>query len=367
MASEDYYKVLGVPRTATAEEIKKSYRKLARKYHPDLNPGNKTAEEKFKQLSEAFEVLSDPGKREIYDKYGSYNESFANASQGGKGFGGFDFGDLGGASFRDIFSEFFGGGKSPKGPAAPQPERGMDIEFPLAVSFEDAVNGLTAPITYNRQDACAKCNGSGDGSGPPTTCGACGGSGQRNTSRLGAGLNFPCPDCNGSGRRRPVCTNCNGGGTVSKSETVKVRIPAGVDTGSRVRIAGKGNGGLRGGPSGDLFIVTNVGSHPYFTRKGDNIHCVLPITIPEAALGTKIEVPTVSGKAVLRIPPGTQSGQQFRLREKGFPALRSQVRGDQYVEVRITLPKVISEETKEVLREFARLNPENPRAEIGLS
>ncbi len=366
MANEDYYTLLGVAKSASAEEIKKAYRKLARKYHPDLNPGDKVAEEKFKKISEAFEVLSDPKKREIYDKFGSYNESYANAGPGG--FGGFDFGDMGSGSFRDIFSELFSGGRAAAS-AGPSTQRGADIEYPLAVSFEDAANGLTATITISRNEGCTNCNSTGDGPGPTTTCGTCNGSGQRGPNRMGFGLNMPCSACNGTGKRRPICVACRGQGVLLKSEAVKVRIPAGVDTGSRVRVTGKGHAGVRGGQAGDLLIITNVGVHQYFVRKGDNIHCTIPITVPEAALGTKIEVPTINGKAVLRIPPGTQSGQQFRLREKGFPILRSQgqERGDQYVEVRITLPKVISEETKDLLRQFAKLNPENPRAEIGLS
>jgi DnaJ-class molecular chaperone len=312
MARDEYYATLGVSRTATQDEIKKAYRRLARKYHPDVNPNDKAAEDKFKKISEAFEVLSDPEKRKVYDRFGAYNDAYANAAKAGDGAGagfppfGFDFGggsSGGGGSFRDIFSDLFSGGRARSGP---QPQSGRDIEYPLAVTFEQAMDGVTVDITL---------------------------------------------------------PNVKGGG---KSESVKVRIPAGVDTGSRVRVAGKGQPGGNGAPPGDLYIITNVGTHPFFTRKGDNIYCTIPVTVSEAALGAKIEVPTVGGRALLRIPPGTQSGQQFRLREKGFPVLRSQGRGDQYVEVRITLPKVISEETKNILREFARLNPENPRAELGL-
>ncbi|MBL8149143.1 MAG: molecular chaperone DnaJ [Blastocatellia bacterium] len=373
MAKEDYYKVLGVSRDASADEIKKSYRRLARKYHPDVNPGDKSAEEKFKQISEAFEVLSDSKKREIYDRYGTYSENIADTAQAQQGgFGGFNFGDFGGfgGGFGDIFSELFGGGSKRTRTSSstnyqPQPQRGADIEYPLSLSFEDAVNGITKSIVVNRSDTCTRCNGRGD-QGSTQQCARCQGTGKVSNQTGKLQFKTACPDCQGTGQRRVVCTVCSGVGTLQKAETVKVRIPAGVDTGSRVRVPAKGHAGMHGGAVGDLYIITNVGDHSFFTRKGDNIHCTVPVTVPEAALGAKIEVPTISGKAVLRIPPGTQSGQKFRLREKGIPALRSQLRGDQYVEVKITLPKIISEDTKAVLREFAKLNPENPRTEMGL-
>jgi len=365
MARDDYYKVLGISRNAKPEEIKKAYRRLARKYHPDVNPGDKAAEEKFKQISEAFDVLSDPKKREIYDRYGAYSDSFSESStQSGFGFGGFDFSNLGGGTFRDIFSELFGGARTSG--TRPQPRRGSDIEYPLSLTFTEAVKGLTSNITVNRSEPCPRCNGNGDLGGSLTVCATCKGSGQ--TVSTGGRLQFTvsCPDCGGSGKRRAPCERCRGRGSVPITETIKVRIPAGVDTGSRVRVAGKGEAGVMGGPPGDLYIVTNVAPHPYFTRKGDNIHCTIPITVPEAALGAKIEVPTIDGKAVLRIPPGTQSGQKFRMRERGVPSLRGNARGDQYVEVKITLPKIIGEDTKELLRKFAQLNKENPRTEMGL-
>jgi molecular chaperone DnaJ len=239
--------------------------------------------------------------------------------------------------------------------------------MPLALSFEEAITGMTTNITVNRSEQCPRCNGAGDTGGPVVVCPTCSGSGQ--VQRAGGRLRFAqeCPDCGGSGKRRQPCSVCKGAGVVSKTEVVKVRIPAGVDTGSRVRVPGKGEGGRMGAPAGDLYIITNVGRHKYFTRKGDNIYVTVPLTVPEAALGAKIEVPTVEGKAQLRIPPGTQSGQKFRLRERGAPSLRnSQARGDQFVEVQVTLPKVISEETKELLRRFAQLNEENPRVVMGL-
>lgn len=378
---EDYYKVLGVKRNATQDEIRKAYRRLARKYHPDVNPGDKSAEDKFKQLSEAHEVLSDAKKREIYDKYGSYSETIRDSAAKGAGAPGFDFdwtvftkqgapqggpagGPAGGPSIRDIFGDLFNTSRA--GYARPQPEKGADIEIPLALSFEEALNGLTTNINVRRSDPCSGCGGSGEaqtGQGPCMTC-----SGTGKISTGGGFLKFDqaCPDCGGSGKRRPPCSVCGGRGSVSKYETVKVRIPAGVDTGSRVRVSGKGQAGARGGPPGDLYILTNVSPHKIFTRKGDNIYCTIPITLPEAALGAKIEVPTISGKAQLRIPPGTQSGQVFRLREKGAPSLRGNTRGDQYVEVRILLPKLIDEDSKNLLREFARRNPENPRVALGL-
>ena len=381
---EDFYKVLGVKRTATQDEIRKAYRRLARKYHPDVNPGDKAAEDKFKQLSEAYEVLSDAKKREVYDKFGAYNENIRDASAKSPGGPGFDFdwsvfsgaqgagaganpGGAGGPSFRDIFSDLFGGATRTATQTQAQAKRGADIEVPLAISFEDAINGLTTSLSVRRSDPCVRCQGTGEASTGQVTCPTCQGNGK--VSGGGGFLRFDqtCPDCHGTGKRRQPCPVCMGKGATPKTETVKVRIPAGVDTGSRVRVAGKGEAGLRGLPPGDLYIVTNVSPHPVFTRKGDNIHCTIPVTLPEAALGAKIEVPTVSGKAQLRIPPGTQTGQVFRLREKGAPSLRGNTHGDQYVEVKIVLPKLIDEDSKNLLREFARRNTENPRAAMGLA
>jgi molecular chaperone DnaJ len=383
MAKEDFYKILGVKRDAKPDEIKKAYRRLARKYHPDVNPGDKAAEERFKQMSEAFDVLSDPKKRKVYDRFGQYSENLANAAaDAGAGsaytrgapfdFSGFDWSSTTtsggqGGSFRDIFADLFGGGKAEREPPRPQPQRGADIEMPLSLSFEEALNGLTTSITVNRSEQCSRCHGAGDTGGSVVTCTTCKGTGQ--VQRTGGRLRFnqECPDCGGSGKRRPPCSLCKGKGTLSQTENVKVRIPAGVDTGSRVRIPGKGEGGRLGAPPGDLYIITNVGRHQYFTRKGDNIYVTVPITVPEAALGAKIEVPTVAGKAQLRIAPGTQSGQKFRLRGRGAPSLRdANTHGDQFVEVQVVLPRVISEETKELLRKYAQMNGENPRVTMGL-
>ncbi len=387
MAKEDFYKILGVKRDAKPEEIKKAYRRLARKYHPDVNPGDKGAEDRFKQMSEAFDILSDPKKRKVYDHFGEYSDNLANAAAAGAtqgstytrgapfDFSGFDWGAAsssagsggGSSSFRDIFADLFSGGKAEREPPRPQPQKGADIEMPLSLSFEEAITGLTTSITVNRSDQCSRCHGAGDTGGSVITCPTCKGSGQ--IQKAGGRLRFTqeCTDCGGTGRRRPPCSLCKGKGTLSKTEKVKVRIPAGVDTGSRVRIPGKGEGGRLGAPPGDLFIITNVGRHQYFTRKGDNIYVTVPITVPEAALGAKIEVPTVTGKAQLRIAPGTQSGQKFRLRQRGAPSLRDpNTHGDQFVEVQVVLPKVISEETKELLRKYGQMNTENPRVAMGL-
>lgn len=383
MAKKDYYLVLGVKKDAKADDIKKAYRRLARKFHPDVNPGDKVAEDKFKEVQEAYDVLSDEKKRKVFDRFGYYADNldadspFRTSTAGGTSpgfdFSGFDFSSGtgasgGGSSFRDIFSDLFGGGsRAEPEPPRPLPKRGRDIEIPLALSFEESFSGLTTNLTVERSEQCSRCQGAGDTGGPVITCPTCKGAGQ--VMRAGGRLQFSqsCPDCDGTGRRREPCPVCRGKGVTPKSEQVKVRIPAGVDTGSRVRIPKKGHGGRLGGEPGDLFILTNVGKHKFLERKGDNIYISVPITVSEAALGTRIEVPTVEGKAQLKIPPGTESGQKFRLRERGFPSLRNpQLRGDQFVEVKITLPRVISEETKEVLRQFEKLNPENPRKVIGL-
>jgi len=361
MQGSDYYKLLGVPRSAKADDIKKAYRRLARRHHPDVNPGNGDAEDRFKQIAEAFEVLSDPNKREIYDRYGYYSDQAATAGTRGAVF---DFANFGAANFRDIFSEIFSSVRTQTGQARKQPTRGGDIEYPLGVQFEQAMRGLAAQIEVDRSEVCPACLGLGEMAGQPVSCAACKGTGQQ-ARRLGGASK--CGQCGGSGKVATGCAACKGNGVVPRREPLLVRIPAGVDGGSRVRVPGKGHAGNLGGPPGDLYIVTNVSEHAYFKRQGDNIYCTVPITVPEAALGAKIEVPTVDGKALLRIPPGTQSGQRFRLRERGAPSLRAGgVRGDQFVEVKITLPPVISEETKELLTRYAHYNPENPRGEMGL-
>ena len=368
----DYYQALGVDRKASAEAIRKAYRRLARKHHPDLNPGDKSAEERFKKITEANEVLSDPKKRQMYDRYGYYSESGPPAGPRHAGrpvdFSGFDFSDLAGheagtGGFRDIFSQFFRRGETePAG--RDHPERGSDLEYQVQIGFWDAIRGTAARLTVLRQKTCPSCHGKGS-SGREMTCPECQGTGA--SARVIGNMRFsgPCSRCQGSGRARDLCTSCGGEGRQAESESLDVRIPAGVQDGFRVRVAGKGNAGKSGGPGGDLYIITKVVPHPFFERRGDDIYTTIPITVSEAALGAKIEVPTIDQtRAMLRVPPGTASGQKFRLREKGVTSLRTGRRGDQYVEVRVQVPKVADERSKAILRELAALNPENPRSDL---
>src|SRR5947209_11746225 len=400
--SKDYYGILGVKKTATPEEIRKAFRKLARKYHPDVNPNNKQAEEKFKELSEANDVLTDPKKRKIYDQLGYYSDNIdpaaaeAYARGGGFGaggfgstpgargrrsagaqgvpfdFGGFDFSDFasgeggrgagggGGGGFRDIFSSMFRGrGAEPSGP-----ESGSDLEYQVSVGFWQAIKGAVIKLNITRRDVCQTCHGAG---AIPTgrTCPNCGGKGQVTQMSGNMKFNVTCPQCGGSGKEQTVCRTCDGDGTVSRNEPIEVRIKPGTRDGQRIRLAGKGNAGAHGGPIGDLYIIIRVSEHPVFRREGDNILITVPVTVTEAALGAKIEVPTIDGRAQLRIPPGTQSGQRLRMREKGVPsATKDGLRGDEIVEVTIHVPQVRDERSKEILREVAKLNPEDPRAEL---
>jgi molecular chaperone DnaJ len=389
---KDYYATLGVSRTAKPEEIRKAYRHLARKYHPDVNPGNKGAEEKFKQLSEAYEILSDEKKRKIYDQYGFYSDNLPpggygpGPSQGGPAyspppgvdFSGFDFShmdDAGaeagrrtggfGGGFRDIFSQIFSRGE--REAASEEPEKGSDIEYRMHLGFWDAIRGAQVRITVAREDACSNCHGTGTIPGPVVPCANCGGSG-KTLKQVGAmRFEMTCPQCGGSGKQRRPCPKCRGNGSIHTPETLNVRIPPGVDTGSRVRVPAKGNAGILGGPPGDLYIVTEVEPHPVFERKGDNFYVKLPVTISEAALGAKVEVPTIDGLSTIKIPPGTQSGQKLRLRGKGAPSLREssgELRGDEFVEVQVMVPHVADERTKEILRELSRLNPDDPRKDL---
>jgi molecular chaperone DnaJ len=369
---EDYYAILGVPRNAKAPEIKKAYRRMARKSHPDVNPGDKSAEERFKRIQEAYDVLSDPKKRAIYDQYGFYSENFKEqaGSQGrgssegfshGFDFSGMDFGGSGQSSFRDVFSEFFGGGAARH--RADEPAKGEDLNHHLNISFFESIQGLSTRITLNRNVNCTACNGSGtDLASGQQICPRCQGSGQEAKTHGFMRFSGPCRTCGGTGKVGGRCKSCGGSGSVVSPETITVRIPAGVANGFRMRVPGKGDAGKFGGPPGDLYLIITVRPHNFFWREGNDIICTVPITVTEAALGTKIEIPSIDGKTLLRIPPGTQSGQKFRLRGKGAPSLRGEVRGNQIVEVRVVVPKIADERSKEILRELAHLNPENPRA-----
>lgn len=368
---QDYYEVLGVPRKAPLKEIRQAYRRLARKYHPDLNPGDKSAEERFKQIQEAYDVLSDSKKRQMYDQFGFYSESGAppGATEGmgdvHVDFGGFDFGGVGGAgtSFRDLFNQFFRGAGAAE--AAAQAQSGSDLEYHIEVSFAEAVRGTVKKISIARLDSCAECNGSGATGGAQQICTACNGSGRAAQTAGKLRFNVTCTRCAGSGRLRTICRNCGGEGRVRRADIIDIRIPAGVKSGSRVRVPGRGNAGVMGGPPGDLYIVTKVQDHPFFHREGDDIHCTVPISVTEATLGAKIEVPTLDGRAQLRIPPGTNSGQKFRLREKGAPSAGNpQQRGDQYIEVQVVVPKANDERVRELVRELGRLTYEDVRKEL---
>jgi molecular chaperone DnaJ len=375
----DYYDLLGVRRKATAKDIRQAYRKLARKFHPDLNPGDKSAEEKFKQVQEAYDVLSDSKKRGIYDQYGFYSDNMPPPGAGhaaGEGpggfpvdFGGFDFNSegreegAGGGGFRDIFSQLFPGAGRAVHPEVV--EIPPDLEYQIDIDFWKAIRGTVEKISYTRLDTCGTCRGTGRGGGPEQTCPACGGSGRRAQSTKGMRFNVACPRCGGTGKLANACKTCNGEGRVRRTETIEVRIPAGVETGSRVRVPGKGNVPLPGVAPGDLYLLTNVAPHPYFNRRGHDIYSSVPITVVEAALGAKIEVPTIDGRALLRIPPGTASGQKFRLREKGVAPVRDpKHRGDQYVEVQIVPPSAVDERAREMLKELGKFYEQDPRKEI---
>jgi molecular chaperone DnaJ len=374
-AQTDYYQTLGVKRDASPDDIKKAYRRLARKYHPDLNPGDKAAEERFKKVQEAFDVLSDSKKKKMYDQFGFYSESgFPGGAQAppnaGFGFGGFDFSDVfsggapgaAGGAFSDIFSQFFG--RQQRQEAAPRPEKGTDLEYSLAIDFWQAIKGTQVRLNIHRLDLCSTCKGTGQAGSASSVCPQCHGSG--NVQQMAGAMRFSltCPRCGGSGRLRNACPNCRGESRVSVSEHVEVRIPPGAATGSRLRVAGKGNAGTLGAPPGDLYITVRVEDHPLFSREGDDIHIRIPVTVAEAGLGAKIEVPTVDGRALLKIPQGTQNGQKFRLREKGVYNARKNSHGDQIVEISIQAPDVRDERTRELLRKLGELDPRDPRADI---
>ena len=355
----DYYEVLGVSKDADAKEIKKAYRKLAMKYHPDKNPGDKAAEEKFKEINEAYEVLSDETKRRNYDQFGHEGvngQGFGGAGGfGGQGFGGFD--DI----FGDIFGDMFGGGFSGGSRQRRRgPERGADIKQRVNISFEEAAFGKKVQVKINRSEECDQCHGSGAKPGTSKkTCPTCHGSGQvQSVQRTPFGniaSTRTCSTCNGEGEViDSPCSKCHGKGSIRKTKTIEVDIPAGIDNGQMIKLGGQGELGTRGGPRGDLYIEVNVQSHPLFTRDGYDVYLEMPITFAQATLGDKIQVPTLDGKVEYEVPEGTQTGTVFRLKGKGIPKLKSNVRGDQYVKVTVEIPKKLNEKQKELVREFAK-------------
>src|SRR5580698_1701001 len=385
--NKDYYATLGVKKTATSDDIRKAFRKAARKYHPDVNPGDKKAEEKFKEISEANDVLSDEKKRKVYDQVGFYSDQIdpaqaeAYARQQASGgqppvdFGGFDFsGFQGGASpqqgagsqswgsFKDIFSGIFSGAQQPQRPRGPQ--AGTDLEYQATVDFWTAIRGGQARIQINRQETCPTCHGQAS-TGGPMQCPECNGTGQ--VTQMGGRMKFniPCPRCNGTGRTTNACPTCHGEGAVNRTETVDFRIKAGTRDGQRIRLQGKGNAGINGGAAGDLFLIVRTGTHPVFTRAGDDIQITVPVTIAEASLGAKVDVPTIDGRAQLKIPPGTQSGQKLRMRERGVEnSQHPEQRGDEIVTVEVVVPHLNDERSREIMRELGKLNPDDPRKEL---
>ena len=401
--NKDYYGTLGVKKTATPDEIRKAFRKLARKYHPDVNPGDKKAEEKFKEISEANDVLSEEKKRKVYDQFGFYSDNIDPAaaeaaarggyghvpgtggggrSSGGRGgqevpfdFSGFDFSGFqggpgarqeaptGGGGFRDIFGSMFGGGR---GGAKQGAEAGTDLEYTVQVDFWTLIRGGVTKLEIQRQEVCKTCGGSG-ARGGVVECPECHGTGE--VTQMGGRMKFniQCPRCGGSGKVQNPCPTCDGAGVLLRKEPLEFRIKAGTRDGQRIRLAGKGNAGSHGGTAGDLYLIIKGGMNPVFTRKGDDIYVTVPVTLVEATLGAKIDVPTIDtheggGRTQLKVPPGVQNGQKLRLREKGVPsAAKDGVRGDQIVEVKVVVPKVQDERSKEILRELAKLNPEDVR------
>ncbi|MCG3418655.1 molecular chaperone DnaJ [Oceanobacillus jordanicus] len=348
MSKRDYYDVLGVSKEAPKEEIKKAYRKLARKYHPDVNK-EADASEKFKEAKEAYEVLSNEQKRAQYDQFG-------HADPQGQGFGGFGGGaqDFGG--FGDIFDMFFGGGGRRRDPNAPQ--QGADLQYTMVLDFKEAIFGKETDITIPKEENCDTCDGSGAKPGTKTkTCSHCNGSGQLNMEQntpFGRVVNKRvCNYCSGTGKIIPEkCNTCGGNGKVKKHKKIHITIPAGIDEGQQIRVSGKGEAGVNGGPPGDLYVVVQVRRDEFFEREGDHIFCELPLTFAQAALGDEVEVPTVHGNVMLKIPAGTQTGKTFRMKGKGAPNVRGYGQGDQHIKVKIVTPTKLTEKQKELLREF---------------
>jgi molecular chaperone DnaJ len=363
-AKRDYYEVLGVSRSATAEELKKAYRKLAVQYHPDKNPGNAEAEAKFKEASEAYEVLSSPQKRQAYDQFGHAGAQAGFG--GGQGFGGFGgqggrggspFGDLNDI-FGDIFSEVFGGQGGRGGSRA---ARGSDLRYNMSVTFEEAAFGCEKTISVPRESACKSCKGSGAKSGSSvSSCGSCRGTGEIRFQQGFFTLSKTCPDCAGQGTIiKDKCPDCRGSGRISETSKLSVKIPSGIDSGQRLKLRGEGEAGTNGGPAGDLYVVVEVAQHSIFERDGFDIHCEVPISFPEAALGAEVDVPTLEGTVKLKIPSGTQSHKRFRLKTKGINHVNGRGRGDLFVTAVVEIPTKLNAEQRSLLEKFAEISGES--------
>ncbi len=353
MAKRDFYEILGVAKNSSEDEIKKAYRKLAMKYHPDRNPDSKEAEEKFKEVKEAYEMLTNPEKREAYDRYGHAGvDPNMGGMGGGGGFGGF------GDAFGDIFGDIFGGGRSRS--SGPQVYRGADLRYNLEITLEQAAHGFDTTIRVPSWDKCDTCHGSGAKPGTqPVTCSTCGGHGQVRMQQGFFSIQQTCPKCHGTGKIIPEpCPSCSGAGRIKRNKTLEVKIPVGIDNGMRIRSTGNGEPGTNGGPPGDLYVEIHIKPHPVFQREGDDLHCEMPISFAKAALGGEIEVPTLDGKVTFTIPDGTQSGKTFRLKGKGIKGVRSGYPGDLFCHVAVETPVKLTDKQKELLREFERSTTE---------
>ncbi|HEX5599300.1 MAG TPA: molecular chaperone DnaJ [Hyphomicrobiaceae bacterium] len=351
MAKRDYYEVLGVSRNATEQELKAAFRRLAKECHPDFNPGDKDAERRFKEIAEAYETLRDPQKRAAYDQFG--HAAFDGSARGPAGGFGPDFAASMSDIFDDLFGEFMGGRRRNRSGR----ERGADLRYNLEITLKEAYTGKTAQIRVPSSVSCDKCSGTGAKPGTrPTSCPTCGGYGKVRASQGFFTIERTCPSCHGRGEViEDPCPNCSGSGRVMRERTLSVNIPAGVEDGTRIRLAGEGEAGLRGGPPGDLYIFLSIKPHEFFQRDGADIFCVVPISMVTAALGGQIEVPTVDGSVTrVKIPEGTESGKQFRLKGKGMPVLRSKTYGDMYIQVRVETPKNLTKRQRELLEEFER-------------
>ena len=366
MSKRDYYEVLGVSKTATQDELKKAYRKLARKYHPDLNKDNEEAAEKFKECNEAYSVLSDDQKRAQYDQFG--HAAFENGGMGGGGgFGGAGgFGGFGGSGMEDIFDMFFGGQGGRGGSRAKSgPQRGADLRFDLEITFEEAAFGLEKEINLYRDETCDHCHGEGAEPGSKVeSCPECNGTGYvrfTQNTMFGQMVNErPCSRCKGEGKIiSEPCKECRGKGTVKRNKKLKVKIPAGVDNGSRLRVSGEGEAGAKGGPNGDLYVYLYVKPHKFFERDGTTVLCEVPINIVQATLGADIKVPTLDGQVTMKVPEGTQPGKVMRIKGKGIPNLRGGSRGDQLVRIKVVVPTKLSDKQKDALRKFADISKDN--------